>query len=195
VAPTLSARTKFFHTYHLLGTGVIVINFHIQDRLLCHLGHLCVPTSEREKLVWEAHYSQMAGHFGMKKIVVILQKHFYWPKLRQDVSKYIISYIACLIPKPAIKKKGLCTPLPTPKKPWESISMYYISRLSSTKQGNYCVFVVIDRFSKIYILTACKKNISVADTTKLLFEQVGSILGYHKPSSLTGIAGSSTHFG
>jgi hypothetical protein len=58
-----------------------VTDFHIQDRLLCHLGHLCVPTSERAKMIWEAHYSRVAGHFGMEKTVVILQKHFYWPKL------------------------------------------------------------------------------------------------------------------
>jgi hypothetical protein len=125
----------FTTTYQLLGTGTNVTNFHIQDGLLCHLGHLCVPASEHAKMIWEAHYSQMAGHFGMEKIVVILQKHFYWPKLRQDVNKYIRSCTACAIAKPTIKKKGLYTPLPTPERPWESISMDYMSGLPSTKQG------------------------------------------------------------
>jgi hypothetical protein len=73
---------NFTTTYQLLGTGATVTDFHIQDELLCHLGHLCVPTRERAKMIWEAHYSRVAGHFGMEKIVVILQKHFYWPKLR-----------------------------------------------------------------------------------------------------------------
>jgi hypothetical protein len=72
----------FTTTYQLLGTGATVTDFHIQDRLLCHLVHLYVPTSECEKLIWEAHYSQMARHFGVEKTVVLLQKHFYWPKLR-----------------------------------------------------------------------------------------------------------------
>jgi hypothetical protein len=67
----------FTTTYQLLGTGTTVTDFHIQNILLCHLGHLCVPTSERAKLIWEAHYSRVAGHFGMEKIVVVLQKHFY----------------------------------------------------------------------------------------------------------------------
>jgi hypothetical protein len=71
----------FTTTYHLLGTGTTVTDFHIQDRLLCHLGHLCVPTSEHAKMIWEAHYSRVAGHFGIEKTVVVLQKHFYWPKL------------------------------------------------------------------------------------------------------------------
>ena len=52
------------------------------NRLLCRLGHICVPSSERVKLIWEVHYSQVAGHFGVEKTVAMLQKHFYWPKLR-----------------------------------------------------------------------------------------------------------------
>jgi hypothetical protein len=155
-----------------LGIGAIVTDFHIQDELLCHLGHLCVPRSERAKIIWEAHYSQVARHFGMEKIVVVLQKHFYWPKLRQVVNKYIRSCTACAIAKPSIKNQGLYTPLPIPEKAWESISMDYMSGLSSTKQGNDCVFVVNDRFFKMAILTTYKKNITSADTAKLFFERV-----------------------
>jgi hypothetical protein len=81
--------SDFTTTYQLLGTGAIVTDFHIQDGLLCHLGHLCVPTSELANMIWESHYSRMAGYFGVDKIVVILQKHFYWPKLQQDISKFI----------------------------------------------------------------------------------------------------------
>jgi hypothetical protein len=70
----------FATTYHLLGTDVNVTNFDIHDRLLCHMGHLFVPERECANMIWEAHYSRMAGNFGVEKIVVILQKHFYWPK-------------------------------------------------------------------------------------------------------------------
>jgi hypothetical protein len=82
------------------------------------------------------------------------------------------SCTTCAIVKPAIKKQGLYTPMPTPNRPWESISMDYMSRLPSTKHGNDGVFVVIDRFSKMAVLTPCKKSITVEDTTKLFFERV-----------------------
>jgi hypothetical protein len=159
-------------TYQLLGIGATVTNFHIQDKLLCHLGHLCVPTSERAKMIWESHYSRVARHFSVDKTVAILQKHFYWPKLRQDVSKYIGSCISCAIAKPTIKKQGLYTPLLIPEKSWESISMDYMSGLSSTKNENDCVFVVVDRFSKMAILIACKKSVTAVEISKLFFEQV-----------------------
>jgi hypothetical protein len=114
----------------------------------------------------------MAGHFGMEKTVVALKKHFYWPKLRQDVSKYIRSSTSCAIGNPTVKKQGLYTPLPTPEKPWESISMDYMSGLPSTKKGNDYIFVVVDQFSKMAILTACKKNITTTDTAKIFFKWV-----------------------
>jgi hypothetical protein len=64
------------------------------------------------------------------------------------------------------------TPLLTPEKTWESISMDYMSGLPSTKRGNDCVFVVVDRFSKMEILPACNNNITTRATTKLFFEHV-----------------------
>jgi hypothetical protein len=112
----------------------------------------------------------VAGHFNMEKTVAVLQQHFYWTKLQQDVSKYIWSFTACVISKPTIKKQGLYTPLPTPDRPWESISMDYMSGLPSTRWGNDCVFVVVDHFSKMAILATCKKSITVEDTAKIFFE-------------------------
>ena len=48
---------EFNHTYQALLGGTQVPNFHLQDALLCHPGRLCVPSSERAKMIWEAHYS------------------------------------------------------------------------------------------------------------------------------------------
>jgi hypothetical protein len=50
--------------------------------------------------------------------------------------------------------------------------MDYMSGLLSTKHGNDYVFVVIDRFSKMVILTTCKKNVTTTETAKLFFERV-----------------------
>jgi hypothetical protein len=80
------------------------------------------------------------------------------------------SCTACAIAKPTTKKQGLYTPLPTPDRPWESIKMDYMSSLLSTKRGNGCVFVVVDRFSKMAIQVACKKSITAEATAKLFLE-------------------------
>ena len=48
---------NFATTYQMLGANTVVDNFHLRDGFLCHLGHIYVPSSERVKLIWEAHYS------------------------------------------------------------------------------------------------------------------------------------------
>jgi hypothetical protein len=45
--PQLYQQDSYFAiTYQLLGIGETVIDFHIQDKILCHLGHLYTPTRE-----------------------------------------------------------------------------------------------------------------------------------------------------
>jgi hypothetical protein len=157
--------------------------------------YLCVPSSERVKMIWESHYSRVAGHFGIEKTVAMLQKHFYWPKLRQEVNKYIRSCTACAISKPTTKKQGLYTPLPTPDRPWESISMDYMSGLPSTKRGNDCVFVVVDHFSKMAIMAPARRASQQRPLPRSSLNESGYILESHKPLSHIGTVDFSTHSG
>jgi IS30 family transposase len=120
------------------------------------------------------------GHFSIENTVVVLQQHFYWLKLLQDVNKYSRSCTARAIAKPTIKKQGMYTPMPTPDRPWESVSMDYMSGLPSTKQGNDCVFMVVDRFSKMAILVTCKKSITAEVTSRLFFDRVWVHFGIPK---------------
>jgi hypothetical protein len=48
--------------------------------------------------------------------------------------------------------------------------MDYMSGLSSTKQGNDCVFVIVDCFSKMAIFSACKKSITMEAIANIFFE-------------------------
>ena len=64
--------TDFSTTCHMLLDGNKVPYFHLQYALLFDLVHLRVPSSECAMLIWEAHYSQVAGHFVVEKNVAIL---------------------------------------------------------------------------------------------------------------------------
>ena len=63
-------------------------------------------------------------------------------------------------------------PLPVPSVPREDISMDFVLGLPRTQKGRDSIFVVVDRFSKMAILAACKKSITMEDTSKLFFERV-----------------------
>nr|GEX36062.1 hypothetical protein [Tanacetum cinerariifolium] len=72
--------------------------------------------------------------------------------------------------KPTNRKVGLYTPLPVPNRPWESISMDFVSGLPRTRIGNDYLFVVVDRFSKMVVLMLCKKTITREEPARLFFE-------------------------
>ena len=63
--------------YQILVANAVVNTFHLQEGLLCRLGHIYIPSREKENMIWESHYSHMGGHFGVENKVAMLQKHFY----------------------------------------------------------------------------------------------------------------------
>jgi hypothetical protein len=83
-----------------------------------------------------------------------------------------MSCTAYAISKSTTKKQDPYTPLLNPDRPWESITMDYMLGLPSTKRGNDCDFVVVDRFSNKVNLAACKKRITAEATAKIFIEQV-----------------------
>jgi hypothetical protein len=58
------------------------------DGFLFRENKLCVPNcSMRELFVQESHGGGLMGHFGVAKTLAILQEHFYWPHMKQDVER------------------------------------------------------------------------------------------------------------
>jgi len=86
------------------------------------------------------------GHFGREKTYELLADHFYWPKIRNDVERFVQRCIICHKAKSKLNSHGLYTPLPVPNAPWEDISMDFVLGLPRTKRGRDSVFVVVDRF-------------------------------------------------
>ena len=100
----------------------------------------------------EAHSGGLMGHFGVKKTLDMLHKHFYWPKMRRHVERIHSTRIACRKAKSKVLPHGLYTPLPVPTDPWVDISMDFVLGLPRTRKGRDSIFVVVDRFSKMALL-------------------------------------------
>ena len=102
------------------------LDYHVHNSLLYHLGKLCIPQGERNNIIREAHTSLIAGHFGVGKTIVNLQRYFYWPRMIDSVSRFIRGCSLCEISKSSNRKLGFYTPLLVPSHPWESISMDFV---------------------------------------------------------------------
>jgi len=71
---------------------------------------------------------------------VAIGKRFYWPKMKQDVEHFVRTYVKCQNTKSIYKKKyELYRPLPILNKPWESVSMDFMTQLSEWDgRHSYC---------------------------------------------------------
>jgi hypothetical protein len=137
---------------------------------LYKLNKLCVPKSERLKLIREANTSKVAGHFSVGKTIANLQRYVCWPKMKEDVAWYIRGCILWCTNKPSNKKQVLYHPLFVPTRPWESISMDFMGGSPTTRKRHDYIFVVVNKFSKMCILMPCKNTIKRQEATNMFFE-------------------------
>ena len=70
--------------------------FYILDGFLFYLNWLCIPNcSICSLLVRKAHGGGLIGHFGVAKMLAILQEHFHWPRMKRDVERMVAKCITC----------------------------------------------------------------------------------------------------
>jgi hypothetical protein len=123
-------------------------------------------------LLQEAHGGGLMGHFGVKKTEDILAAHFFWPKMRRDVVRFVARCTTCQKAKSRLNPHGLCMPLPTPSVHWEDISMDFVLGLPRTKRGRDSIFVVVDRFSKMAHFIPCHKTDDASHISDLFFREI-----------------------
>ena len=117
------------------------------------------------------------GHFGAKKTKNMLTDHFFWPKMRRDVERYVQRCETCHKAKSRLNPHGLYTPLPIPTIPWEDISMDFVLGLPRTKKGRDSIFVVVDRFSKMAHFIPFHKSNDASHVADLFFREVVRLHG------------------
>ena len=117
------------------------------------------------------------GHFGVKKMEDILGDHFFWPKMRRDVERFIARCTTYQKAKSRLNLHGLYMPLPVPSAPWEDISMDFVLGLPRTKKGRDSVFVVVDRFSKMAHFIPCHKSDDATHVADLFFREIVRLHG------------------
>jgi hypothetical protein len=77
-------------------------------------------------LLQEAHGGGLMGYFGAKKTEDVLAGHFFWPKMRRDVERFVARFTTCQKAESPLNPHGLYMPLPVPGAHWEDISMDFV---------------------------------------------------------------------
>jgi hypothetical protein len=106
--------------------------FVVNDGFVFRANRLCIPVgSVHLLLMQEEHGGGLMGHFGAKKTENVLATHFFWPKMRRDVERFMAR----------LNPHGLYMPLPIPSIPWVDILMYFVLGLPKTKRGRESIFL------------------------------------------------------
>ncbi|KAK3035878.1 hypothetical protein RJ639_033015 [Escallonia herrerae] len=93
-------------------------------------------------------------------------------QLKKGLKRDETTYLAMLWTRWSVRKKtGLLQLLPVPKRPWESVSLDFITGLPKVEDLG-TILVVVDQFSKYGSFIATPKYCSAEDTRQLFFKYV-----------------------
>uniref|UniRef100_A0A803QVK0 Reverse transcriptase n=1 Tax=Cannabis sativa TaxID=3483 RepID=A0A803QVK0_CANSA len=92
--------------------------------------------------------------------------------MREDVVDYTRTCLVCQQDKvERHKTPGLLEPLSVPSRPWESVSLDFISGLPKTGDLN-AILVIVDRFSKYATFIPVSKQCPAEETAQLFFKHI-----------------------
>ena len=106
---------------------------------------IVVPQVFRQDIIALAHDTPMAGHLGITKTFNKILSHFYWPKLKSDVTQYCRSCHVCQVagkPNQKVPPAPL-QPIPAFEEPFSRILIDCVGPLPKTKSGNCYLLTVM----------------------------------------------------
>ena len=104
-----------------------------------------VPRVYRQDVIGIAHSGPLGGHLGVRKTSDKILKHFWWPALRKDVSKFCKSCHPCqVVGKPNQKiPKAPLKPIPAFDEPFSRVIIDCVGPLPKTKTGNEYLLTIM----------------------------------------------------
>ncbi|KAA0067825.1 ty3-gypsy retrotransposon protein [Cucumis melo var. makuwa] len=114
-------------------------------------GRLCVPNISELKdvILEEAHNSAYAMHPSSTKMNRTLKKTYWWPRMKQEIAKYVDRCLICQQVKPVRQRlEGLLNPLSVPEWKLEHITMDFLFGLPRTSSRHDGIWVIVDKLTK-----------------------------------------------
>ena len=129
------------------------------------------PQKMREQLFKEVHGGRFGGHLGDVKVHSELQRHYWWPEMRKDVSKWTRGCLVCATRSTGRSVKPPLTPIPVAG-PFDRIGVDVI-QFPRSQNGNQYAVVFVDYLTKWPEVFPVADQ-SAATIAKLLVEEIVS---------------------
>jgi transposase InsO family protein len=152
------------------------------DGIITYKNRIYIPPDPRlqNEIIHEHHDTIAAGHPGRYKTQELITRDYWWPRITQDVIKYVEGCESCQRTKVHRNKPhNPLHPHEIPTEPWEHISIDIIGPLPMSN-GYDAILVIVDRFSKMIILQAINTTLNAVQTAEIYRDHVWSKHGLPK---------------
>ncbi len=138
----------------------------------CPEGKTFIPSSQRQSLLGSVHNIPGSGHPGSQRTLSLLQAQNWWPSMSRDVIRYVRSCSVCAMSStPRHLPVGKLVSLPIPRRPWSHMGIDFVTDLPNS-EGNTCILVAVDRFSKACKLIPLRGLPTALETAEHLFHHL-----------------------
>jgi transposase InsO family protein len=146
---------------------------------LFYRNRLYVPDHDELKaeLLRKCHENPTAGHPGRSKTYELISRAYYWPRMYQYIDQWTRNCHTCRRITPSREaRQGVLRPLPTPRQPWQDISMDFITHLEPS-HGYDAILVVVDRLTKMKHFIPCKGTCNAEEVARLYTRYIWKLHG------------------
>jgi hypothetical protein len=150
-----------------------------ERQVLRYKGRVYIPDEPalRQEILFQNHDTHMAGHFGARRTLELIERTYYWPSMSQDVRDYVRTCAVCQRSKaPRHSKYGQLAPLPIPGDIFEEVSLDFITGLPPARDRTGCAFdailVIVCRFSKMAIYIPAQKSWDAKEFAEAYFKEI-----------------------
>jgi hypothetical protein len=149
-----------------------------QNGVLRFKGRIYIPPEQsiRQEIIKRSHDHPMAGHFGADRTHEILRRSYHWQHSRSNVDEYVKTCAICQRSKaPRHRPYGQLSSLPLPLRPFEELTMDFITGLPPAKRDGCAydaILVIVDRYSKMARYLPARKDWNAKDLAEHFFKSI-----------------------
>jgi len=150
-----------------------------KNGLLWYQGKIWTPKDEgiRTTLIAKHHEPPQAGHGGTAKTTELISRRYYWPQIREDITRFIKNCDTCQRTKVVRHAPyGLLQSKEAPDRPCKSLAMDFITDLPES-EGYDTILVVIDRLTKMSHFIPCSKDLDARQFANLSMREIVRLHG------------------
>lgn len=132
---------------------------------------IVLPSTYRQQVLKLAHENFLSGHVGITKTYYRISRYFFWPGLKNSVSKYCNSCHVCQMaskPNQKIPPAPLC-PIPVVDDPFDRLIIDCVGPLPKGKAGHQYIFTIMcatTRFVEAIPLRTLRAKVVVKELLK-----------------------------